>query len=186
LPGEIARVTTQQIDAWLRTGDYSAVTRNNRLKRVKLLFGYARQSGYLPKREPTAAEELKHRKQGDTDVGIFKPEEFELLMRAAPAALIPVLAIGAFAGLRAAEIARLDWSAVDLGRRIIELRAGQAKTASRRIVPSTRITTSGTMGKATRPARTSLMKFMGTAPAGGRSGLGVAFQHLAKCRLVVA
>jgi integrase len=58
-----------------------------------------------------------------------------LLMRAAPAALIPVLAIGAFAGLRAAEIARLDWSAVDLGRRIIELRAGQAKTASRRIVP---------------------------------------------------
>jgi integrase len=135
LPGEIARVTTQQIDAWLRSGDYSAVTRNNRLKRVKLLFGYARQSGYLPKREPTAAEELKHRKQEDTDVGIFKPEEFELLMRAAPAALIPVLAIGAFAGLRAAEIARLDWSAVDLGRRIIELRAGQAKTASRRIVP---------------------------------------------------
>ena len=135
LPGEIARVTTQQIDAWLRAGDYSAVTRNNRLKRVKLLFGYARQSGYLPKREPTAAEELKHRKQGDTDVGIFKPEEFELLMRTAPAELIPVLAIGAFAGLRAAEIARLDWSAVDLERKIIELRAGQAKTASRRIVP---------------------------------------------------
>ena len=135
LSGEIAKVTTQQIDAWLRAGDYCAVTRNNRLKRVKLLFGYARQCGYLPKREPTAAEELKHRKQGDTDVGIFKPEEMERLLRAAPPRLIPVLAIGAFAGLRAAEIARLDWSAVDLGRKIIELRAGQAKTASRRIVP---------------------------------------------------
>ena len=34
-----------------------------------------------------------------------------------------------------AELARLDWSAVNLERRIIEVRAGQAKTASRRVIP---------------------------------------------------
>jgi integrase len=34
-----------------------------------------------------------------------------------------------------AELTRLDWSAIDLGRRIIELRADQAKTASRRVIP---------------------------------------------------
>jgi integrase len=34
-----------------------------------------------------------------------------------------------------AEIHRLEWKAVDLDRRIITLRADQAKTASRRIVP---------------------------------------------------
>jgi integrase len=39
--------------------------------------------------------------------------------------------------LRSAEMARLDWSAVDLDRRIIEVRAGQAKTASRRVIPIT-------------------------------------------------
>jgi integrase len=49
--------------------------------------------------------------------------------------MLPFIAIGAFAGLRAAEIARLDWSAVDLKRKIIHLRADQAKTASRRIIP---------------------------------------------------
>ena len=49
--------------------------------------------------------------------------------------MIPFIAIGAFAGLRAAEIARLDWSVVDLKRKIIHLRADQAKTASRRIIP---------------------------------------------------
>ena len=38
-------------------------------------------------------------------------------------------------GLRAAELSRLDWKAVNLERGMIELRAGQAKTASRRIVP---------------------------------------------------
>jgi hypothetical protein len=51
--------------------------------------------------------------------------------------LIPILAIGAFSGIRVAELNRLDWSAVDLDRRIIEIRAGQAKTASRRVVPIT-------------------------------------------------
>ena len=34
-----------------------------------------------------------------------------------------------------AELSRLDWNAVDLERGIIEVRAGQAKTASRRIIP---------------------------------------------------
>ena len=74
-------------------------------------------------------------KTGDTEAEIFQPEELEKLLRAAPARLIPILAIGGFSGLRAAELSRLDWSAVNLARRMIELRAGQAKTASRRIVP---------------------------------------------------
>jgi integrase len=51
--------------------------------------------------------------------------------------LIPLLAISAFAGIRSAELARLDWNAVDLDRRLIEIRACQAKTASRRLVPIT-------------------------------------------------
>src|SRR5262249_40126475 len=42
---------------------------------------------------------------------------------------------GAFAGLREAEIQRLDWSEVDLGRSHIEVKAAKAKTARRRIVP---------------------------------------------------
>src|SRR5208337_4928637 len=48
---------------------------------------------------------------------------------------LPALAIGAFAGLRSAELERLEWSDVDLVGKYIELRASKAKTASRRIVP---------------------------------------------------
>jgi len=100
------------IDAWLRRGGHSMVTRNNWLKRVKELFGFAKRRGYLPRQEPTAAESLKRGKQADTDVGIFTPAQMEKLMRAAPDDLIAILAIGGFAGLRGAEIARLNWSAV--------------------------------------------------------------------------
>ena len=51
--------------------------------------------------------------------------------------LVPFLAIGAFAGLRSAEIERLDWSEVHLADRFIEVKTAKAKTASRRIVPIT-------------------------------------------------
>jgi integrase len=46
-----------------------------------------------------------------------------------------MLAIGAFAGLREAEIQRLDWIEIDLARGHIEVKAAKAKSARRRIVP---------------------------------------------------
>jgi len=134
-PGEIGKVTTREIESWLRRGDHLASTRNNWLKRLKSLFEYARCSGYLPPKEPTVVEKLRPAKSPDSDVGILSPGQMRLLMAAAGPDERAVLAVGGFAGLRVAEICRLDWGAVCLERRIIELRAGQAKTASRRIVP---------------------------------------------------
>ena len=49
--------------------------------------------------------------------------------------LIPFLAIGAFAGLRHAELQRLDWAEVRMDDGFIEVKANKAKTASRRLVP---------------------------------------------------
>ncbi len=135
LPLPISTLTTQQIEGWIRRGDHGATTRNNWIRRIKDLFGFAKRRGYLPKNEPTAADSVKPVKGHDTDVGIFRPEEMRTLLHAASPEVIPFLAIGGFAGLRVAEICRLDWIAVSLERRIIELRAGQAKTASRRIIP---------------------------------------------------
>ena len=134
-PGPIAEITTLQLNGWVRRGDHSVVTRNKWIGLLKEFFEFARRRAYLPKLEPTAADDLRIGKRGDTDIGIFKPEEMEKLLRCAKPDTLPLLAIGGFAGLRAAEIARLDWKAVDLDRRMIQLRASQAKTAARRIVP---------------------------------------------------
>lgn len=134
-PGEISRIGAVQIEAWIRRGDHSARTRNNWLKQIKYLFQFAKRRGYLPQTEPTVAESLKPMKLPDSEVGIFAPDEMRRLLQAASPEMVPFVAIGGFAGLRVAEIRRLDWSAVSLERRLIELRAGQAKTASRRLVP---------------------------------------------------
>jgi integrase len=134
-PGPILDVTSAEIDAWLRSLKVSPMSRNSMLVTVNILFSFALEQNYLPAGQPTAASQLRKVKVPDSDIGIFTPHEFSQIIHAAPEHLIPLLAISAFAGIRSAEIARLDWSAVDLDRRIIEVRAGQAKTASRRVIP---------------------------------------------------
>jgi len=68
-------------------------------------------------------------------IAIFTPEELEALLTHAEPDLIPFLAIGAFAGLRSAEIERLDWREIDLVHGHIEVTARNSKTASRRLAP---------------------------------------------------
>jgi len=72
-------------------------------------------------------------------IEIYTPEEIRGLLSKADSRLVPFLAIGAFAGLRHAEISRLDWSEVELadkdGESFIEIRAEKSKTQTRRLVP---------------------------------------------------
>jgi integrase len=136
-PGEILGISSSDIDAWLRGLPVSASSRNSMLVCVKVLFSYARTQNCLPAEQMTAPEQIKKVKIKQDDVSVFTPEEMAKLLHAAPPHLIPILAVGAFSGIRMAELNRLDWSAIDLERGIIELRADQAKTASRRLIPIT-------------------------------------------------
>ena len=136
-PGEILDLASSDVDAWLRGLDVSAGSRNSMLLCVKVLFSFARERNYLPAERMTAAEQIKKVKVKNDDVSVFTPKEMAKILHAAPPHLVPILAIGAFSGIRMAELNRLDWSAVDLERGHIELRASQAKTASRRIIPIT-------------------------------------------------
>jgi integrase len=65
---------------------------------------------------------------------IWTPDDLDKLLRAAPSDLVPVIAVGAFAGLRTAELLRLNWNEIGLERELIEVRADKAKDARRRLV----------------------------------------------------
>ena len=134
-PGPLLHVKSEQIDQWLRNLGVAPRTRNGTLTSLRTLFTFAKGRSFLPKNEVTETDSLAKAKVGDTDTEIFTPAQMRAFMEAAPRELVPYLAIAAFAGLRPAEIGRLHWSAINLERKIIEVRAGQAKTASRRIVP---------------------------------------------------
>lgn len=68
-------------------------------------------------------------------ISIYTADEMRRLIAAADNRILPMIVIGGFAGLRHAEIARLDWADIDLEEGFIEVKAENAKTDTRRIVP---------------------------------------------------
>lgn len=137
---DCCNVTTADIQDWLdnlKTDGESLSPQSYRNYRTVLhtLFGFAVARGYAVDNPVASVEKVKVRAG---DVEVFTPAEIERLLESARVnapAFLPALAIGAFAGLRSAEIERLEWKDVDLAARHITVSAGNAKTASRRIVP---------------------------------------------------
>jgi integrase len=135
---QIAEMTAPQIDEWLRslsneeTGNrLSPVTRNNFRRVLITAFSFALGRGYCvgnPSEETAKAKEI------ESPVGILTVEETARLLENAAPELLPYIAIGAFAGLRRAELEQLDWKEVDLQSALIEVTASKAKTARRRFV----------------------------------------------------
>jgi hypothetical protein len=115
-PGEILEVTSHEIDAWLRSLIVAPVTHNSMLRCLKVFFSFARSRNYLPEDRITAAEPVRLVKDVSDRVSIFTPTQIETILHSAPPRLIPILAIGAFSGIRMAELtgsigARSIWSA---------------------------------------------------------------------------
>ena len=146
-PGRICTVTAREIEDFLRglrtepkegetTQPLTAKSRNNYRRAVGTLFYFAESRGYISK-GIVDFESIAVAKEAGGEIEIFRPEEMARVLAAARPELVPFLAIGAFAGLRTAEIERLDWSEVRLDDRLIEVKASKAKTASRRLVPIT-------------------------------------------------
>jgi integrase len=71
----------------------------------------------------------------DREIFILKPTQASTLLGACADDLVAYVAISLFAGLRVAELQKLDWSEIDLDSGHIEVTAAKSKTAPRRLVP---------------------------------------------------
>jgi len=129
---DTCNVTTALIQEWLDAQKLGAQSYANYRRVIHLLFKFAVARGYAVDNPVAGAERVKVRKG---EIEIFSPVEIARLLAAASPDFLPCLAIGAFAGLRSAEIERLEWSDIDLAGRHIVVGAARSKTASRRIVP---------------------------------------------------
>jgi integrase len=131
---KIAGITVEELDNWLRALPGSPKSRANYRANVGVLFSYAERRRMID-RNPilhTARPKLI-----DKPPEIFTVDELHALLNAASTGapdVVPMLAIAAFAGIRDAEIKRLDWSEVDQKRGHIEVKSHKTKSARRRIV----------------------------------------------------
>ena len=133
---QLRAVTTGQLADYLRNQDVSSRSKNNARATIGAFFKFCKERGWLP-RDHEGIELVPKFKEKPTDITIYSPWEITQFLNHSRPEMVPFLAIGAFAGLRSAEIERLDWSEVHLADKFIEIKAAKAKTASRRIVPIT-------------------------------------------------
>ena len=134
-PGLLSEMTSKDLKDWLNGLGVGARGRNNFRALIIALFNFAKSSGYLPKNQETEADSLTKAKDAASAIEIFTPKDLATLLEHADASLVPYLALGAFSGLRTAELQRLSWQEVKLEQGFIEVTAGKAKTAQRRLVP---------------------------------------------------
>jgi integrase len=128
---KLCDLAAAEIDDWLRLQGGKPLTRNTMLRRLSTLFEFARQRGWVT-RNPMV--DVPKAKVSDTPPGILSVEEISRLLEQASDETLPIFALGAFAGLRSAELARLRWSDLHFNEKLIEVSAASSKTASRRLV----------------------------------------------------
>ncbi len=134
-PGKmLPDLKTSELDAWLGGLTFGAKTKNGMRIVLVACGNWAEGRGYLVKGGSPFPAMVRY-KETKTSVSIFTPEQIGSLLKKADKTLQPFLALGAFAGLRMAELQRLDWKEIDLERGFITVDANKAKTRQRRLVP---------------------------------------------------
>ena len=156
---KISEISTRDLEAFLDrlpvrrstakgvifTGKYAVTsgrTRNNYRGAFCTLFSFARKMGYLPRGIETEAEHIlvaaENKTRSERAEGlqrrIYTPAEMQKILDALPSRWTSLVVLGAFAGLRTAEIHRLDWRDFNFEDKIITVEKHQAKVGKRRIV----------------------------------------------------
>ena len=128
----IAEITREELKDWLNDPALAARSRINYAVKLSQLWNYAIANGWVEHNIPAS---LPRPNAEDTEPEIFTVQQVaKLLEHAAANDLLAYVALGLFAGLRSAEINRLDWSNVKLAERRIIVGAAVAKKRSRRVV----------------------------------------------------
>lgn len=126
-----ATIQTTEIDDWLHDIELAAETRNNLRREVVGLFNYGVKRKFAESNPALATERVR---VTDAPPGILSLDEIARLLEVASPQTLPFFAIGAFAGLRTAEIKMLDWRNVDLADGLIQVEAKTSKTKQGRFV----------------------------------------------------
>lgn len=126
-----SELTATALEEWLTAKAADLVTRNNIRRNIGTLFAFAVTRNYIP------SNPVKHTtkaKEPQRAIEALTVNELRALLHTCDGVLLPLVAIGAFAGIRPEEITKLRWSNVDFDNSEIDVPAEASKTGTRRIV----------------------------------------------------
>ena len=119
----------------VKGGPITNRTRRNTQRIITSLFHFARHQRYITSDHLDDIAELTLPKAEAVKTEVFTPDQIQRILDIAPRDILPIIAIGAFAGLRTAELSRITWEDVKWSDSVIVVEAGKAKTQQRRLAP---------------------------------------------------
>ena len=125
-------VTVQEVEKWIQNQNWCLRTKHGYLGDVRTLFNYAFKRGYVPRNVASVVELPKIVTE---PIGVHTPEEMKRTLVFAlnfNPSICRALAVRYFAGLRSAEVEKLEES--QISKKYIEVTARNAKTRRRRLV----------------------------------------------------
>ncbi|WP_396259960.1 tyrosine-type recombinase/integrase [Haloferula sp. A504] len=128
----VCDITVRELDRWLVSLGVGPTSRNNYRRNLGVFFSWCEGMGYCQNNPMRKTSRARKKPQ---PVEIFSADDLRVILENAPEELLPALAIGGLAGIRVAEISKLDWSEINFDKGHIEVAAENSKTASRRFVP---------------------------------------------------
>jgi integrase len=132
---EVLSLTPKMIADYLTALPFKERTKANHRDTIGFFNRWLVMRGYLTKGTDWLEGVQKYTKRKQGEISTYTADEMQRLIAAADDRILPMIVIGGFAGLRHAEIARLEWQDIDLEEGFIEVKAENAKTDTRRIVP---------------------------------------------------
>lgn len=129
---KVADITAAEIDQYLReVVDGAPLHRNTVRQRLSVFFKFCKGRGWVQSNPIT---DVPQAKVTAGTPGILTPEQIARLLETASEETLPFFALGAFAGLRSAEIERLEWRHIRFEEGLVEVPALSSKTAARRFI----------------------------------------------------
>jgi len=125
-------ISQELTEEWLEDLMQSPTSYNHFRAALVQLFNHALDFGTVDK---NPISKIAKKKKGTTEIEILTVPEAKALLLHASEEIIPGLVLGMFAGIRRAELCRMDWSEIDFEQDLVEVTAAKAKTAARRLIP---------------------------------------------------
>ena len=133
--GPIGEITAAEIRKYLKDLPVGKRTRNNIRAHLVMLFRFAQESRDIPDDRKNEAEKVGRAKEPRKPPGVYTPAQLSHWLGLVREEWLPWMALGAFAGIRSAEIVRMDWSDILWITKEIYIRPEVAKTGEGRYVP---------------------------------------------------
>lgn len=139
---------TRALEKWLDALPVGPTTFNNYRRHLSIFFGWAVKNSKLPRNPCAQIEERRKKRTEEQEAEIITPAEFRSLLLVAQGSLAGVsederwspdllagVALQGFCGIRAKEMTRLEWKAVDFEEGQVLVSKGQGKTRKGRVIP---------------------------------------------------